>query len=44
MRTPRSHGAAAFSSFDGLDVGLDRGVPVDFTYTPPFKFPGKLKR
>lgn len=32
----------AFSSFDGLDVGLDRGAPVDFTYKPPFKFTGEL--
>jgi arylsulfatase len=31
-----------FSSFDGVDVGLDRGSPVDFTYKPPFKFTGKL--
>ncbi|GLS32165.1 arylsulfatase [Mesorhizobium albiziae] len=34
----------AFSSFDGLDVGLDRGAPVDFTYKPPFTFTGKLDR
>ena len=33
-----------FSSFDGLNVGLDRGAPVDFTYKPPFKFTGKLDR
>ncbi|TCM14009.1 arylsulfatase [Novosphingobium sp. PhB165] len=32
----------AFSSFDGLDVGLDRGAPVDFSYKPPFTFTGKL--
>ena len=32
----------AFSSFDGLDVGLDRGSPVDFTYKPPFAFTGHL--
>ena len=32
----------AFSSFDGLDVGIDRGAPVDFTYKPPFEFTGKL--
>lgn len=31
-----------FSSFDGLDVGIDRGSPVDFTYKPPFIFTGKL--
>ncbi|WP_431278685.1 arylsulfatase [Leifsonia poae] len=31
-----------FSSFDGLDVGLDRGAPVDFTYTPSFAFTGTL--
>jgi hypothetical protein len=33
-----------FSSFDGLDVGLDRGAPVDFTYKPPFVFTGRLDR
>lgn len=32
----------AFSSFDGLDVGIDRGAPVDFTYKLPFAFTGKL--
>jgi arylsulfatase len=34
----------AFSSFDGLDVGLDRGEPVDFTYKPPFTFSGSRRR
>lgn len=34
----------AFSSFDGLDVGIDRGAPVDFTYKPPFRFTGKLDK
>lgn len=33
-----------FSSFDGIDVGLDRGAPVDFTYKPPYKFTGRLDR
>jgi len=33
----------AFSSFDGLDVGLDRGAPVDFTYKPPYAFTGVLE-
>jgi arylsulfatase A-like enzyme len=32
----------AFSSFDGLDVGIDHGAPVDFTYKPPFAFTGKF--
>jgi hypothetical protein len=34
----------AFSSLDGLDVGLDGGAPVDFTYKPPFTFTGRLGR
>lgn len=34
----------AFSSFDGLDVGLDRGAPVDFTHKPPLAFTGRLDR
>ena len=34
----------AFSSFDGIDVGIDRGAPVDFTYKMPFKFSGKLDK
>jgi hypothetical protein len=33
-----------FSSFDGLDVGLDHGAPVEFTYKPPLTFTGKLER
>jgi hypothetical protein len=28
----------------GLDIGGDVGSPVDFTYKPPFKFPGKIEK
>ena len=27
---------------EGQDIGEDTGTPVDFNYTPPFKFTGKL--
>lgn len=27
---------------EGQDIGEDSGTPVDFDYTPPFKFTGKL--
>ncbi len=29
---------------EGLDVGMDSGSPVDFTYKPPFKFTGKIDK
>lgn len=34
----------AYSSFDGIDVGVDRGAPVDFSYKLPFRFTGKLEK
>jgi arylsulfatase len=33
-----------FPICEGLDVGMDVGSPVDFTYTPPFKFTGKIEK
>lgn len=30
------------SVVEGLDIGLDMGSPVDFTYEMPFKFTGKI--
>ena len=33
-----------FAIFEGLDVGLDTGSAVDFTYTLPFAFTGKVER
>jgi arylsulfatase len=33
-----------YSLYEGQDVGEDSGSPIDFTYTPPFKFAGKLER
>jgi arylsulfatase len=33
-----------YSLFEGQDVGEDTGTPVDFSYTPPFTFTGKLGR
>jgi arylsulfatase len=29
---------------EGLDIGLDVGSPVDFTYTPPFTFTGTIEK
>lgn len=31
-----------YSLYEGQDVGEDSGSPVDFDYTPPFKFNGKI--
>lgn len=33
-----------YSLYEGQDVGEDTGSPIDFSYTPPFKFSGKLDR
>ncbi len=33
-----------FSICEGLDIGMDVGSPVDFTYTPPFAFTGKIEK
>ena len=35
--TPFAYGLA-----EGQDIGEDTGTPIDFSYTPPFKFTGKL--
>jgi len=31
-----------YSLYEGQDIGEDSGSPVDFDYTPPFKFKGKI--
>jgi arylsulfatase len=33
-----------YSLYEGQDIGADSGSPVDFSYTPPFKFTGKLDK
>jgi len=33
-----------FAIFEGLDIGLDSGSPVDWTYQLPFKFTGKIDK
>jgi arylsulfatase len=33
-----------FSIGEGLDIGMDVGSPVDFTYKLPFKFTGKIEK
>jgi len=33
-----------YSLYEGQDVGEDSGSPVDFDYTPPFKFNGRIDR
>src|SRR5215813_543738 len=35
---------ATISIQEGLDIGMDVGSPVDFTYTPPFRFTGTIER
>ena len=29
---------------EGQDIGEDTGSPIDFSYTPPFKFTGRVGR
>ena len=33
-----------FSLGEGLDVGMDVGSPVDFTYQLPFAFTGQIEK
>jgi hypothetical protein len=33
-----------FSICEGLDIGMDGGSPVDFTYQVPFAFTGKIEK
>jgi arylsulfatase len=33
-----------FSLGEGLDIGMDVGSPVDFTYKLPFAFTGKIEK
>ena len=33
-----------FAIFEGLDIGLDTGSPVDWTYKLPFRFTGKVEK
>jgi arylsulfatase A-like enzyme len=33
-----------FSICEGLDIGMDGGSPVDFTYALPFAFTGKIEK
>ena len=33
-----------FSIGEGLDIGMDVGSPVDFTYKLPFAFTGKIEK
>jgi arylsulfatase A-like enzyme len=33
-----------YSLYEGQDIGEDSGSPVDFDYTPPFKFNGKIQK
>ncbi|TDW58863.1 hypothetical protein EDF57_1181, partial [Novosphingobium sp. PhB55] len=35
---------AQFSLGEGLDIGMDVGSPVDFTYDLPFVFTGKIEQ
>ncbi|MEJ2816121.1 arylsulfatase [Caulobacter sp. CCG-8] len=33
-----------FAIFEGLDIGLDTGSPIDWTYKLPFRFTGKVEK
>ncbi len=33
-----------YSLYEGQDIGEDSGSPVDFDYTPPFKFKGRIDK
>jgi arylsulfatase len=33
-----------YSLYEGQDIGEDSGSPIDFSYTPPFRFTGKLHK
>jgi Sulfatase len=33
-----------YSLYEGQDIGEDSGSPVDFDYTPPFRFSGKIEK
>jgi hypothetical protein len=33
-----------YSLYEGQDIGEDSGSPVDFDYTPPFKFNGEIQK
>lgn len=33
-----------FAIFEGLDIGMDNGSAVDFTYSMPFRFTGRIER
>ena len=33
-----------YSICEGLDIGMDVGSPVAFTYTPPFPFTGEIEK
>jgi len=32
-----------YSAFEGQDIGMDTGTPIDEGYTPPFAFGGKIQ-
>jgi arylsulfatase len=33
-----------FTIFEGLDIGMDTGSPIDWTYPLPFRFTGKIEQ
>ena len=33
-----------FSLGEGIDIGMDIGSPIDFTYALPFAFTGKIEQ
>jgi hypothetical protein len=35
---------SAFALGEGIDIGMDLGSPIDFTYKLPFRFTGKIEK
>jgi hypothetical protein len=33
-----------YSAFEGQDIGMDSGSPIDDSYKPPFSFTGKIDK
>lgn len=42
-RLPRTV-SGQYAAFEGQDIGMDTGSPVDPSYQPPFAFTGTIER
>jgi hypothetical protein len=43
-RVKRANHPVQFSLGEGVDIGMDAGSPIDFTYKLPFPSRGRSKR